>query len=68
MALGAALFFVISALPAWLAFSGLRNGVIWARGGSYSRSEQPVLFWIVFACMPSQSDTSGSWPRALRWP
>ena len=37
------------ALCAWLLVSGLRSGVIRACGGSYSRSGNPVWFWIVAA-------------------
>jgi hypothetical protein len=49
MALGVVLFIVVSVLPAWLAIEAPRKGVVRARGWSYSRSEEPVLFWIAVA-------------------
>jgi len=33
----------------WLATDGVRTGVVRMRGGSYSRSKEPVFFWIIEA-------------------
>jgi hypothetical protein len=32
-----------------LLFTGLRRGVIRAKGGSYSRADQPIWFWTLSA-------------------
>jgi hypothetical protein len=33
------------ALCVWLVFDGLRNGVVRAKGGTYSRIENPKWYW-----------------------
>lgn len=45
----AVVFLLVSALPVWLATDGVRTGVVRMRGGSYSRSKEPVFFWIIEA-------------------
>ena len=36
----------IAALPGWLGVEGLWKGVVRVRGVSYSRSEEPYLYWL----------------------
>jgi hypothetical protein len=45
----AVVFLLVSALPVWLATDGVLTGVVRMRGGSYSRSKEPVFFWIIEA-------------------
>ena len=44
-----AMFIAPIALFGWLLVSGLRSGVMRARGASYSRATQPRWFWALAA-------------------
>lgn len=39
-------FVAVAAFPGWLGVQGLWNGVVRVRGVSYSRSEEPHLYWL----------------------
>jgi uncharacterized protein with PQ loop repeat len=43
------LWIAILALCIWLIVDGLRNGVVRAKLGSYSRSKNPICFWLCIA-------------------
>lgn len=47
--LGIAALLGIIGLCCWLVIDALRSGVVRARGGSYSRLEDPAWFWVVVA-------------------
>ena len=48
--LGIIVWFAIPLMCIWASVEGLRNGVVRARGGSYSRAENPIWFWLCI-CM-----------------
>jgi hypothetical protein len=49
VAVAATALLSIPAIVLWLLVDGLRNGVVRARGGLYSRAHDPFWFWLCIA-------------------
>jgi len=44
--IGVVIFTSACLLMGWMLVAGLRSGAIQARGATYSRSSQPIYFWM----------------------